>query len=117
MLLSVSKCFVMLDMPIDGLMNTQNLQVMQYRSANFLGKELGTYRLRNPYFLLLTLISIMWVFLWVLLVCFVLFFRQFKSNQNPPKTNQQQKKPSLTKTTKITTQKAPNKKLQKNEQI
>lgn len=89
-LLGVSKCFVTLDMPIDGLKNTQDLQVMQYRSANFPGEELGTYhwgsyRLWIPHFLLLTLISIMLFFVVFLLLLFGLVSVNFKANKKIPK--------------------------------
>ena len=69
----MSKSFVMHDMLLDGLRNTQNLQVMQHRSAGFPGEGLGAYhyggfRHRIPRCIILTFTSIMWDFLGILCI-------------------------------------------------
>lgn len=42
-LCGTSKSFSMSDMPLDGLRDAQNLQMMLYRSTDFAGAELGEY--------------------------------------------------------------------------
>lgn len=75
------------DMPLVGLRNTQNLQVMQYRAADFSREGLeayhcGDFRLRIPHCLTLKFISIMWYFF----VCFCGFKKQNKNKTPHTKT-------------------------------